>query len=132
VSRGQREFLRFAVVGSGGFAIDAAAFLTLLAAGIDPFVARAASCLVAMTATWWANRQWTFRLDGQPVLRGTYPAYLAVQSGGLSINYGVFAVVHVLIADGPVHPLFALAAGSAAALVFNFAGARALVFRSPS
>jgi putative flippase GtrA len=129
VSRGRREFLRFAAVGAGGFTIDVVVFLSMLAAGSDPYVARGVSAFLAVTATWWFNKEWTFRAPGEAARRGTYPAYLAVQSGGLVVNYGVFAAVQAVIAGSPVHPLAALAAGAAAALLFNFAGARGIVFR---
>jgi putative flippase GtrA len=132
VSKGAREFLRFAAVGAFGFAIDAGTFLSMLAAGSDPYLARGASALVAVTATWWFNKEWTFRAPEEAARRGTFPSYLAVQSGGLAVNYGVFAAVQALIAGGAVHPVAALAAGSAAALLFNFAGARGIVFRRAS
>jgi putative flippase GtrA len=126
------EFLRFAVVGAGGFAIDVAVFLSMLAAGSSPYLARGVSAFLAVTATWWFNKEWTFREPEAEARRGTYPAYLAVQSGGLVVNYGVFATVQAMIAGGPIHSFAALAAGAAAALLFNFAGARGIVFRRPS
>jgi putative flippase GtrA len=132
VSRGVRDFLRFSVVGATGLAVDVGVFLAVLTAGIDAYLARAVSALVAITATWWLNKEWTFRQPGHAARRGTYPAYIAVQSGGLAVNYAVFAAVQAMVPPGPLPSVFALGCGSAVALVFNFAGARGIVFRRPS
>lgn len=132
MSRGLRDFLRFSVVGAGGLAVDVGVFLSILAAGGDAYLARAVSALAAITATWWFNKEWTFRQPGADARRGTYPAYLAVQSGGLAVNYAVFAAVQAIVPPGPLPSVFALGCGSALALVFNFAGARGIVFRRTS
>jgi putative flippase GtrA len=121
--------MRFAAVGVCGFAIDVAAFLVLVSAEADVYLARAASTFLAVTATWWLNKEWTFRAPGEAARQGTYLAYLGVQSGGAAINYGAFAAVHVLSAGSSLHPVVAVMAGSAAALFFNFVGARGIVFR---
>lgn len=122
------EFLRFAVVGAGGFAIDAAVFMALLSAGVDPYLGRALSAIVAVTATWWLHREWTFRPQGRDARSGAYTTYLLVQGGGLLVNYVVFATVLSLTSASPVDAFVALVAGAAVALAFNFAGARCLVF----
>lgn len=132
VSRGPAEFLRFAVVGAGGFAIDASVFISLLLAGGDAYLARAASAFIAVIATWWVNKEWTFRSPDEDAKRGTFPAYLAVQSCGLFVNYTVFAAVQTLLPVGLIPSLAALSSGAAAALLLNFAGARSVVFRRPS
>lgn len=130
MSRGLRQFLRFLLVGTGGLAIDVAFFLAMIALGSDVYLARAASAFLAVTATWWINKEWTFRSPSREHRRNTYPAYLAVQSGGLAVSYTVFAIVQTLFPGDMLHALFALASGSAAALLFNFVGARGIVFRS--
>jgi putative flippase GtrA len=132
VSRGLRDFLRFSVVGAGGLAVDVGVFLSVLTAGGDAYLARAVSALAAITATWWFNKEWTFRQPGRDAQRGTYPAYLAVQSGGLAVNYAVFAAVQAIVPPGLLPSVFALVCGATVALLFNFAGARGIVFRRPS
>lgn len=132
MSTGLQDFQRFAVVGAGGLAIDVIVFLSIIAAGSDAYLARAVSALMAVIATWWLNKEWTFRPPEQEAKRGTFPAYLAVQSAGLILNYAVFAAVQSVIAGSLTHSLVALVSGSAAALLFNFAGARGIVFRRPS
>jgi putative flippase GtrA len=132
VARGLRDFLRFSVVGAGGLAVDVGVFLAVLALGSDAYLARAVSALAAITATWWLHKEWTFRQPGHTARRGTYPAYVAVQSGGLAVNYGVFVAVLAVVPPGPLPSVFALGCGAAVALVFNFAGARGIVFRRPS
>ena len=127
-----REFLRFALVGALGFAFDAGVFLALVLSGSDPYVARAVSAFLALTVTWWFNKKWTFRRDAARAGPRTYPVYLAVQSGGLGVNYAVFAAAQATVESGPVYSFFALLLGSATALAMNFASARGLVFRRQS
>lgn len=130
MSRGLQEFFRFLVVGAGGFVIDLGFFLPMILAGIDVFIARAASALLAITATWWINKEWTFRSLSPEARRGTYPAYLLVQCGGLAVSYSIFAIAQTLIPAGILYSLLAFASGATAALLLNFAGARGFVFRN--
>ena len=56
------RFLRFAIVGAGGFVVDECVLAALhYGAGLDRYSARAISILCAMTFTWWGNRNLTFR-----------------------------------------------------------------------
>lgn len=129
MSRKPREFLRFVVVGAGGFGVDLAFFLALLMAGTDPYLARAVSASFAITTTWWLNKEWTFRAGAHQYTIRTYPAYILVQSGGLAVNFVVFAATRTLLTGGLLHSLLALSLGAGAALLFNFIGARGIVFR---
>jgi putative flippase GtrA len=120
---------RFIVVGTLGFAIDGGLLYLLVRSGVDPYLARALSFPPAVTATWYLNRVWTFAAR-QGAARRQYARYLAVQLVGALSNYGVYAAILSLGHRSPEGALAALAAGSLAGLVINFAGARALVFVS--
>ena len=132
MSRKSREFLRFALVGACGFIVDVTVFLSILTAGSDPYFARAVSALLAIGATWCLNKEWTFRTCGYRHTVKTLPTYVLVQSGGLTVNYLVFAAVQTFLTGGLLHSIVALSSGATAALLFNFTGARGIVFRRPS
>ena len=55
------QFLRFGVVGTVGFLVDAAVLLGMLALGLGPYGGRVLSYLAAASTTFALNRAWTFR-----------------------------------------------------------------------
>lgn len=119
------QLLRFGMVGGVGFAVDAGVLLALTALGGAPLLMRVLSFAAAVVVTWALNRRWTFAATEQ---RGReFLAYLTVQSGGMVVNFAVFAAVLTWTAQTP---LIALAAGSALATAVNFTGARIWVFGS--
>lgn len=123
------QVARFVVVGTVGFVIDGGLLYLLVRSGVDPYLARAFSFPPAVTVTWYLNRVWTFAAR-QGAARRQYARYLAVQLVGALSNYGVYAAILSLGHRSAEGALAALAAGSIAGLVINFAGARALVFVS--
>jgi putative flippase GtrA len=124
------EFLRFALVGAAGFAVDAATLTLALAMGASVYTGRGFSYLSAATFTWAVNRSWTFPDSEEFFLRQWMKFMLANAMGGL-INYGVYVA---LIAGSPrvfaAHPVLAVAAGSIAGLFVNFTLSKRFVFRS--
>jgi putative flippase GtrA len=127
-----REIVRFLGVGSVGFVIDAGALVALVHAGYSPFGARVVSFALAVTATWWLNRTWTFRRRAHRANGREFVAYVCVQCGGLALNYAVFAAVLLALGPTPADALPAVAAGSAAALAWNYLGLRRVVFGARS
>jgi putative flippase GtrA len=127
-----RQLMAFLVVGGFGFAVDAGLFFIFLQVfGIDILVSRALAFLPATLVTWWANRLFTFRppTAARVLLMQEYLRYLLVQAGGIAINFLVFYLMILWFPFAAAHTLLPLAAGSVAALLFNFSGARFLVFR---
>jgi putative flippase GtrA len=127
------EFLRFAVAGTVGFAVDSGlllAFTSLLQ--WPPLGARLASFAAALVATWLINRAWTFKSRETTAggIGREFAGYGAVQLTGGAVNYGVFALVVTLIGHEPLQLLAATACGSVAGMVINYIGARRFVFRA--
>jgi putative flippase GtrA len=113
------------VVGGAGFLIDAGALFVLTSGGgLDPFSARVISIIVAVAGTWALNRTWTFRgaAAHHPLIE--LFRYFVVQISGGAISLCVYTVL--VLMTMPL--LFALAAGSATALLFNYFGACLAVF----
>jgi putative flippase GtrA len=119
--------LRFAVVGAIGFVVDVAAlhlFAQALGAGL--YLGRVFSFVVAASVTWYLNARFTFRVGRLSVAQ--WGRFLAANSSGAAVNYGVYAA---LIAAGGVPrevPAVAVGCGSLAGLALNFLASRHFVF----
>ena len=128
------QFLRFCVVGSFGFTIDTSVFALLHEAfGLNAYAARAISILVSMTFSWWGNRTLTFHSHAarglRPMLR-EWVKFAAANGVGAIANYTTFASL-IAFAPAPFNfRYFALVAGTAIGLLFNFTLSKRLVFRA--
>ena len=123
-----RRFLRYALVGGVGFVVDASV-LTILVNGLEQghYVSRAVSFSLAVTITWWINRQWVFQA-GAPTQR-EYSGYFVVQLVGALINLGIYVLAIELFPALARTPVVPLAIGAAVALLANFLLVRRYVFR---
>jgi len=126
------EAWRFGAIGIVGFLIDAGV-LTWLVRGHHwgLYEARALSFGLAVSATWYLNRRFTFANRAGADRSREYARYFATQSVGALINLGTYiAIVAALpgVADWPVIPL---AVGSGVAMLFNFLAARHFAFAAP-
>lgn len=121
--------LRFVVVGSLGFCVDAG-ILTLLVNALDYglYAGRTISFAAAVTVTWLANRNWVFQSKCNLDRRKEYILYLAVQVIGALINLGVYVLVIESLPQLGRMPIIPLAIGSGVALLFNFSAASRFVF----
>ena len=106
---------RYGVVGVIALAIDAAVLEAAIRLGATPYAGRVASLSVMVCATWWLNRSVTFRTQTPPSWR-EFGHYVLLALAGLLLNYGLFVAVTWLTGSHWA----GLAAGSAAAAVFNF------------
>lgn len=124
------QFLRFCVVGTVGFVIDAG-ILQLLVSGVDanPYLARIFSFLVAASATWWMNRRYTFEVEHRAT-HAEWMRYVAFMVLGALVNYGAFAITITVWELARAQPWLGVAAGSVAGLGINFLTSRRLVFRN--
>ncbi len=123
----QRTLPGFLVVGGIGFLVDAGVLQLLLVAGLGAFGARAVSVLIALTVTWYLNRRFVFKTGGHNRKKAEYGRHLASQSFGALINFCVYGIVLLLVPS--LHPLIALAAGSAVALIVNYLMAKYWTFQ---
>lgn len=97
-------------------------------ARISPYWARAVSFPIALTATWYLHRRWTFATGRAKAAGRQYSIYSLVQIAGAVVNFAVYALV--LQAEQPLlaHPVTALAAGSLVAMFVTFALSRRFAF----
>ena len=132
----RHAFVRFALVGAGGYVVDTAVlWLDTRHLGLDPYSGRALSIFAAMIFTWLGNRTITFagrRARGGPgAVAGEFLRFVGANLVGALVNYGVYAwLVHS--AGAPLNDKYAAQAlGVLAGLVFNFTLSRTMVFRAP-
>lgn len=127
------RFLRFALVGTAGFFVDAAVlFIALHLLHLDPYSGRALSFLCAVSFTWFGNRTLTFRDSAATGRRGMgreWAKFVSANAFGGAANYGLYAAL-VSFASPPLsNPFMALAAGAIAGLSINFLASKHFVFR---
>ena len=123
------QFLRFGLVGTAGFVVDAAALTAAMAwLGLGPYGGRAVSYLAAVTFTWAMNRRFTFA--GADPRRGAaqWGRFVAANGVGALVNYGTYAALVALVPLVAARPVLGVAAGSVAGLVFNFTLSKLWVF----
>lgn len=123
------QFLRFAIVGTVGFVVDAAVLYALIyGLGAGPYLGRLASFLAAASVTWLLNRRFTFPDTGRQPAHRQWTVFVAFMALGGLLNYGAYALVVTLAPDNPVTPLLAVATGAVAGLAVNFTTSRLFVF----
>ena len=125
----RHEIVLFAVGGVLGFLIDAGIVQTLVR-GVDwnPYAARVVSFLAAASVTWWWNRCFTFAARRRYRARREWLRWLMVMALGAAINWAVYVALLQTSDLVRAWPLLGVAAGSLAAALANFIGARAMVF----
>src|SRR5689334_13700891 len=121
------ELLRFALVGVVGYVVDVAA-LTLVrdALGLGLYLGRVFSFLLAASATWYPNARIPFRVKRLGWRQ--WAAFLAANSAGAVVNYGVYAALVTWVGPARDHPAIAVACGALSGLLLNFASSRRFVF----
>ena len=129
-------FVRFGLVGAGGFIVDETILAILhYAIGIDRYSARAVSIFCAATFTWWGNRNLTFAehaaTGGPLVLVREWFRFMLANGIGALANYATYTIC-VSFAPSPLdNPLVATAVGVGIGLIFNFTLSKRFVFRAP-
>ncbi len=120
------RFLRFLVIGSVGFVVDAGLLGALLVwTPLGVYAARLVSIAAALLTTWLLNRFVTFGPSSRPV------AEEGARYGGVGvatsvINYLAYSGFLWAMPDTPV--IVALVLASIVALAFSFLGYSRLVF----
>jgi putative flippase GtrA len=123
-----RQFLRFACVGALTFFVDAGVLSAVLALLPGRFyLGRVISYLAAASAGWWLNRRFTFEAAGRRWRQ--WLRYLIANLSGGAANYAVYAGLITIVPVCRAYPIMAVAAGSLAGLVLNFAASQRFVFR---
>jgi len=123
------SLVKFTAVGAIGFVIDATVLMVLFHNfNFGHYSARIVSFSMAVTVTWYLNRNFTFRQYLAGDCRGEFKRYIFIQIIGSIINLTIYIVLitsSITLSTYPVIPLFC---GSSIALIFNFMGSHYFVF----
>jgi putative flippase GtrA len=119
-----REFLRFAAVGVAATAAHYAVLIALKElGGVDPVPATAVGFAIGAVVSYVLNRAFTF--TARPAIASSLAKFAAIAVVGAFINAGIVAL---LIGQG-LYYLVAQVIATLVVLVWNYAGARLIVFR---
>ena len=123
--------IRFAMVGTAGFGVDAAVLFTLLEIfSVDLAAARVLAFLCAASSNWYLNRHFTFaeqiRAKGMSLEWARFVASAIVSAVP---NLGLFFLVMRLLPETPAAILVAMCCGILAGYYCNYQLARLWVFR---
>lgn len=121
------QFFRFGFVGIVGFAVDATVLSLALMVHAGLLPGRAISYFVAASCTWLLNRRWTFNDRSRSPAR-QWAWFLAANSCGGFVNYGVYAFLVLHSNALANYPVLAVAIGSISGLTINFLLSKYLVF----
>ncbi len=121
------QFIRFAAIGTLGFAVSTAVVYGLRALRCDLYTAYAIAFFVAATSTWWLNRRFTFADRGGSIVL-QWARFVAANGVGGAINYATYAGLVFAFDIVRLHPVLGTAAGSIAGLAVNFLASRRYVF----
>jgi putative flippase GtrA len=116
------QVVRFAGIGLAAAALDYVILSGFIGLGFDAYVARLASIIPVVTATWLANRHLTFRSQSPPSW-DEFVRYFGISAAGIAINYVLYWLG--LFIGLPVWAAFVV--GTATAAVFNFIRYRILL-----
>lgn len=124
------QLIRFSIVGSIGFVIDAT-FLTIAISflSLGPYYGRLLSYLIAASSTWFMNRHFTFPGSEKNAIHRQWGKFLGVNALGGVINLGVYTACISGVFSVTTTPVIAVAIGSLVALAFNFWASRRWVFQ---
>jgi putative flippase GtrA len=122
------DLLRFCLVGTLGFGVDAGLTVALQATLLSaPWQARIPAFLAASLVTFLLNQGWTFKVQNQNKLKA-YGRYLATTLVGALLNYGIFLLTINLVNTPSWNALLGIVLGSVVGLGANYVFAKWFVF----
>jgi putative flippase GtrA len=120
-----RDFLRFATVGAVATAAHYAVMIALVQfGGVDPVTATVCGFAVGAVVSYTLNRRYTFAV--RPAYMRGFLKFAIVIGIGAVLNA---AIVALFIRFG-LHYMVAQVIATCVVLIWNFAGARLIVFRA--
>jgi putative flippase GtrA len=121
--------MKFSLVGTIGFVVDATVLYLGLGLGLGLRLGRILSYLAAVTTTWALNRRYTFADAHRRKPLPQWLRFASTQLAGAALNLGTYYMLIDSSALVRQAPVIGVAAGSLAGLVINYLVARRYVFR---
>ncbi len=122
------SLLKFSVVGSIGFLVDASVLMmTHTFLGLNFYAGRVFSFTLAVLVTWFLNTNWTFKQQTSYPDNHLIYMYYLIQIIGALINFGFYSFLISFSEFFYLWPVLALAFGSIVALLFTYNSSRYLL-----
>jgi putative flippase GtrA len=126
-----RQLWRFTTIGVIGFCVDAGMLIIALRVLLlNLYAARAVSFLVAVTASWVLNRNYTFRGAGSAARATEWLRFALCNSLGGAVNLGIYVLLVRESSLVHAYPVLGVACGSLGGLLVNFVLTRTFVFHA--
>lgn len=126
----------YVVVGSVGCLLDTGLLiLFMLSTDYNIMVVRLFTFSLAVSATWYLNKTWTFKARVRAIRnlpQRRYFQYMSVQISGAILNLSIFYLLITQAGNFLALPLVALGIGAIASTISNFLLSKYWVFRIPS
>jgi len=124
------EFVHFGAVGSSGYVVDLAIYLSLQSLfGLGDVMARAISFWGAASWNWAANRLFTFPHRKKMAKILQWPAFVLTSGIGFTVNVGSYYLLTHYVPFFSDHRILAFTLGVLLGMGFNFTASRVFVFR---
>ena len=124
-----KQFVSFGFIGTIGFLVDATVLIICNSVfELNLLVSRLISFGIAVTATWYLNRVFTFKEQRRPNLAKEWSQYVMFNGIGALANLAIFmwlVLNYQYFADNPILPL---AIASVIAMFINFLASKFIVF----
>jgi len=126
-----REVITFWAIGTIGFLVDGG-LLTLLNSilNLDVLISRLCSFSVAVTVTWYLNRNYTFPDQRDEQALHEWTRYAALNGLGALLNLAIFFWLIFEFSALAAVPIVPFAIASLVALAFNFLVSKYIAFKA--
>jgi putative flippase GtrA len=124
-----KQIIRFGIVGTIGFIVDA--FILLLLVHIFDLtieLSRLFSFSIAVFVTWLINRSFTFSKNTNFDKKKEYCLYFILQTIGALINYIIFIVLVNNYTFFEIYLIIPLAIASIIAMFFNYLSIKKIIY----
>ncbi len=123
------RIVNFAIVGCVGFLADAAVLYgALYILGVGFYIGRLISYTGAASVTWYLNRRITFAGTGSRNALAEWGRFLAFNTGGGIVNYGVYAAIVHFGKGSALTPAIGVGVGSLTGMTVNYSLSKWFVF----
>jgi putative flippase GtrA len=123
------QFLKFCIVGTFVFGVDAVIFSLLLHLGLEARISRSASIALCVFVSWLCNRAWTFRDSADQRARfHEFVRFAGTQMLGAGTNACTSLLVLSSWPGTRDTPWLVVAVGSIAGLLINYCTAKWIAF----
>lgn len=125
-----RQFMKFGLVGLGGFVVDTAfLYIGIHALDLGRVAAGFFAFPFAVTFTWIGNRLFTFgHMEHEPMAK-QWAKFASVCAVGIIFNRGTYTAMVSTLPFVYDYPVIGLLGGTAAGMFFNFFASKKLVFK---